>query len=69
MMTFSLKIKTAEDLAAEATTKAREDAREKARAYLAETDWMVVRMAETGQPVPQDILELRAAARKAANGG
>lgn len=35
------------------------------RAYLASTDWYVVRMAETGIPVPDDILEARAAARAA----
>lgn len=34
-----------------------------ARAYLASTDWMVTRMAETGVPVPQDIAQARAEAR------
>ena len=34
-----------------------------ARAYLASTDWLVVRMAETGVAVPQEILDARAAAR------
>jgi hypothetical protein len=32
-------------------------------AYLAETDWYVIRNQETGVPVPADVLERRAAAR------
>lgn len=35
----------------------------KARAYLAETDWYVVRKAETGVGIPADILAKRAEAR------
>ena len=34
-----------------------------ARAYLAETDWYVIRLQETGEPVPAEILAERAAAR------
>ena len=34
-----------------------------ARAYLASTDWYVVRFAETGVAIPQDILVARQAAR------
>lgn len=34
-----------------------------ARAYLANTDWYVTRMHETGQPVPDDIATARQAAR------
>jgi hypothetical protein len=34
-----------------------------ARAYLSETDWYVVRHAETGQAIPQEITQARAAAR------
>lgn len=34
-----------------------------ARAYLASTDWYVVRFAETGVAIPQDILDARQAAR------
>ena len=34
-----------------------------ARVYLASTDWYVVRFAETGTPIPQDILDARQAAR------
>ena len=34
-----------------------------AKAYLAETDWYVVRMQETGTAIPQDVLDKRAAAR------
>ncbi|EDM71048.1 hypothetical protein RAZWK3B_16665 [Roseobacter sp. AzwK-3b] len=31
--------------------------------YLANTDWMIVRMSETGQPVPEDVLDARRSAR------
>ena len=40
-------------------------ARSTAAAYLAATDWMVIRQSETGQPVPDDILRARAEARAA----
>jgi hypothetical protein len=36
-----------------------------ARNYLARTDWYVTRFAETGEAIPQEILEKRAEARKA----
>lgn len=39
-------------------------ARAEAAAYLAETDWMVIRAAETGKPVPDDVSTRRAEARK-----
>lgn len=35
----------------------------KARNYLAETDWYVIRKTETGDAIPQEILDKRAAAR------
>jgi len=35
-----------------------------ARVYLAETDWMVIREAETGKPVPDDVRQRREAARR-----
>lgn len=34
-----------------------------ARAYLSSTDWYVVRRSETGEEIPQEILDKRAAAR------
>lgn len=34
-----------------------------ARKYLAETDWYVIRKTETGEEIPQEILDLRAQAR------
>ncbi len=37
----------------------------KNRDYLSSTDWYVVRQAETGTPIPQEILDARAAARLA----
>lgn len=36
---------------------------QEARAYLAATDWYVIRLQENGTPIPQDILEAREAAR------
>jgi len=35
----------------------------KAQAYLASTDWMVLRQADSGETMPNNIKELRAAAR------
>lgn len=37
----------------------------KARAYLAKTDWYIIRQSETGEPVPKDVLAKRAEARAA----
>lgn len=34
-----------------------------ARYYLASTDWYVIRLQETGQAIPADVLELRQKAR------
>lgn len=34
-----------------------------ARAYLASTDWYVIRLQETGEAIPPDVLEARAEAR------
>jgi len=39
------------------------DPKAEAQAYLNATDWYVVRMAETGVPVPADVTAKRAAAR------
>ena len=46
---------TAEELQAQKNAEA--------RAYLASTDWYVVRKAETGTEIPVDVLEKRQAAR------
>lgn len=54
---------TAEDKAAAAAAGAAAREHATARAYLAETDWMVVRAAETGKPVPADVADQRAQAR------
>lgn len=43
---------------------ARVAANTEARAYLASTDWYVTRLQETGQPVPEEVLVSRAAARE-----
>jgi hypothetical protein len=58
---------TAEARAAEEQARSAAAARAEAVAYLAATDWMVVRQAETGQAVPKDVLAARAEARKAAS--
>ena len=50
------RIITAED-------QARARAQAQARATLAATDWLVIRAAETGKPVPEDIRTARAEAR------
>lgn len=39
-------------------------ANQEKRAYLLSTDWYVIRQAETGIPVPEDILEARQLARE-----
>ena len=44
--------------------RVQEDPAQIAREYLAETDWMVIRAAETGTPVPDDVSTRRAEARK-----
>lgn len=36
-----------------------------AQQYLLDTDWYVIRMQETGVPVPTEVLEARQAAREA----
>ncbi len=54
---------TAEDKAALAENAAIEAENVKARAYLASTDWYVIRLQETGQAVPDEVLNLRAEAR------
>jgi hypothetical protein len=65
---MKLTIRTAADLAAEAEAARRDAERADARRYLAETDWMVIRAAETGKPVPEDVIAARAAARKIITG-
>jgi hypothetical protein len=43
------------------------DSAAQARAYLAQTDWYVARLAETGKPIPTSILAARATAREIAS--
>ena len=40
-----------------------QQANAEARAYLASTDWYVIRLQETGQAIPEEILEARSQAR------
>ena len=60
---MSLTIRTAEDIAADRAAAARARAAAEAHRYLAETDWMVIRAAETGKPVPEEVMASRAQAR------
>ena len=66
-MTFQLTIKTAADLEAEAQAELRAREKADARAYLASTDWLVTRLAETGKAIPANVAELRAQARATAS--
>lgn len=63
---MSLIIRTAEQIAVDAAAAERARAAAAARRYLAETDWMVIRAAETGTPIPAEVAAARMAARKAA---
>ncbi|MBL4917991.1 hypothetical protein [Szabonella alba] len=54
---------TAEDRATADAEATAATARAEALAYLASTDWMVIRAAETGKAMPEDVAEARAAAR------
>ena len=51
---------TQTDITSETTQK---NTNKSARAYLASTDWYVIRKEETGTAIPQEILDARAAAR------
>lgn len=53
-------LKTQEALTPEGMQKTKN---KKSKAYLAETDWYVVRKVETGVEIPQQILDARAEAR------
>lgn len=66
---MKLIIKTAKDMKAEAKAKAEAEKRRTALAYLAESDWYVTRNAETGTPIPDEVLERRRDARAAASLG
>ena len=54
---------TAEQLAEIEANAARVNARE----YLKKTDWYVVRYTETGEAIPEDILQKRTQARQTAS--
>lgn len=61
------KLRKLESVISSHATKVQQEEQERinkeARAYLASTDWYVIRNQETGVAVPQDILDARAAAR------
>lgn len=61
-ITLKAEVAKAEAAAAKAEFDQR-TARSTAAAYLAATDWMVIRQSEAGKPVPDDILQARAEAR------
>ncbi len=56
-------VQTAEDKTQARAAADRAHARAEARRYLAETDWYVIRAADTGTSVPETIRTDRAAAR------
>jgi hypothetical protein len=56
-------IKTAEEVAAEMAQQEQVRVNAEARRYLAETDWYVVRLQETGVEIPTGVLVERQAAR------
>ena len=64
---MKLIIKTPAELGAARAASEAQTARAEALAYLARTDWMVIRANETGTPVPEDIAFARADARHRAN--
>jgi len=66
---MSLTIRTAEGIAAERDAATRARVAAEARRYLADTDWMVIRAAETGKPVPEEVSAARAQARTQLQGG
>lgn len=55
--------KTAEDKQAEAEAAATQKANAEALAYLASTDWYIVRSLDSGKPIPDDIASARQSAR------
>ncbi|MCC5968298.1 MAG: hypothetical protein JJU24_19480 [Natronohydrobacter sp.] len=61
---MTLLIKTPADLEAARAAQERAAAQAEARAYLARTDWLVVRQAETGTAIPEAVTRTRAEARK-----
>lgn len=62
--TYKAKKKTSAELKAETDCKRRSEA----KAYLTATDYIAARMAEGGEPMPQDVKEKRAKAREVLNG-
>lgn len=65
---MGLKIRSASELQARRAAAERARAADAARRLLTETDWMVIRAVETGQPVPEELSRMRAEARRVANG-
>ena len=60
---------TAKDKAALAAAQEQDMARDTARRYLAETDWYVIRAADTGTSIPDPVRLARAAARDLLSSG
>lgn len=65
---MKMRIKDAAAIAAEKEAQARAAARAQTLAYLASTDWLFVREAETGKAVPPETRAARAQARAILNG-
>jgi hypothetical protein len=58
-------IKTPEQVEQEKAQQKQEQINKESREYLKSTDWYVIRHQETGEAIPQDILDARQAARDA----
>lgn len=70
LITDAMRPLTAEELEAHlnpapTARQLQEQANAVARQYLQDTDWYVIRLQETGAPVPAEVLEARQAAREA----
>lgn len=69
LITPEMRQLTAEEEAAHlspvpAATELQAQANAEARQYLLDTDWYVIRMQETGEPIPVGVSEARATARQ-----
>lgn len=64
---MTLVFKSAKQVAADRAAADREVAQSAARAHLDSTDWMVIRAADGGKPIPPAVVKSRAAARKLLN--
>ena len=67
VFTYPVKNKTYSATLAEMKDNAIKSLKSQANSKLAQTDWYIVRKADTGAEIPQDIIDARAAIRTAVN--